>query len=166
MSEAIRNIVVVGGGTAGCVVAARVSEDPAIRTTLLEWGVNDEHVEESRYVRRWLEMLEGEYDLDYRSVPQARGNSEIRQARTKGLQAADWHEGLRQALPDWQQAVAEFAGHDGGSEALDMPTLMGSLEAMPDHGWQRQAVVSRYRLQLLRGSSVARFVQYVDERNG
>lgn len=91
---------------------------------------------------------------------------EIRQARTRGLQAADWHEGLRQALPDWQQAVAEFAGHDGVSAALDLPTLMGSLEAMPDQGWQRQAVVSRYRLQLLRGSSVARFVQYVDERNG
>ena len=80
--------IVVGAGTAGCIVAARVSEDPDTRVTLLEWGVNDADVEESRYVRRWLEMLEGDYDLDYRSVPQTRGNSEIRQARARILGGA------------------------------------------------------------------------------
>ena len=36
MREVQTDVVVVGGGTAGCVVAARVSEDPAIRTTLLD----------------------------------------------------------------------------------------------------------------------------------
>jgi hypothetical protein len=41
--------IVAGGGTAGCIVAARLAE-----------------------------MLEGEYDLDYRSVPQERGNSRLR----------------------------------------------------------------------------------------
>ena len=63
MREVHSDVVVVGGGTAGCVVAARVSEDADTHVTLLEWGGNDEHVEESRYVRRWLEMLEGDYDL-------------------------------------------------------------------------------------------------------
>ena len=91
MREVQSDVVVVGGGTAGCVVAARVSEDADTHVTLLEWGGNDEHVEESRYVRRWLEMLEGEYDLDYRSVPQERGNSGIRQARARILGGCATH---------------------------------------------------------------------------
>jgi choline dehydrogenase-like flavoprotein len=38
---AARNYVVVGGGSAGCVVAARLSEDPAATVTLLEEGPSD-----------------------------------------------------------------------------------------------------------------------------
>ena len=33
--------VVVGGGTAGCILAARLSENPANRVTLLEAGPPD-----------------------------------------------------------------------------------------------------------------------------
>src|SRR5207248_1476559 len=77
--------LVVGGGTAGCIVAARLAEDPAVSVGLVEWGPSDEHEPRARSIRRWAEMLEGEYDLDYRSVPQERGNSGIRQARLRIL---------------------------------------------------------------------------------
>jgi choline dehydrogenase-like flavoprotein len=81
----LADYLVVGGGTAGCIVAARLSEDPDITVTVIEPGPSDEHEPRARDIRRWAEMLEGEYDLDYRSVAQERGNSHIRQARMRIL---------------------------------------------------------------------------------
>jgi choline dehydrogenase-like flavoprotein len=36
-------LVVGGGGTAGCIVAAWLAEDPAVSVGLVEWGPSDEH---------------------------------------------------------------------------------------------------------------------------
>jgi len=77
--------LVLGGGTAGVIVASRLAEQPGVTVTLVEAGPSDADEPRTGAIRRWAEMLEGEYDLDYRSVPNRRGNSHIRQARLRIL---------------------------------------------------------------------------------
>lgn len=109
----IPDYLIVGGGTAGCIVAARLSEDPSVTVTLLEAGPSDADEPRAHDIRRWAEMLEGEYDLDYRSVPQERGNSNIRMARLRilgGCSTANtmitWKP-LRGDLDEWVSLGAE-----------------------------------------------------------
>jgi choline dehydrogenase-like flavoprotein len=111
--------VVAGGGTAGAVVAARLSEDPSVSVALLEWGPDDRHEPRALQIRRWSQMLESEYDLDYASVPQPRGNSGIRQARACILGGCSAHNtmiALRPPRADFDRWVALGAdGWDAGT---------------------------------------------------
>ncbi|GAY17676.1 GMC family oxidoreductase [Mycobacterium sp. shizuoka-1] len=51
-----RSVIVVGGGTAGAVLAARLSEDPLMSVTLLESGATDNYGAEVRDPRRAHEV--------------------------------------------------------------------------------------------------------------
>ncbi len=75
--------LIIGGGTAGCILAARLSEDPATRVTLLEAGPEDRdpwiHIP-AGYARLfasgrydWFHKTEPEPLLNQRSVAWPRG---------------------------------------------------------------------------------------------
>jgi choline dehydrogenase len=83
--------VVVGGGTAGNVVAARLSEDPDVTVCLLEAGPSDVGDDDVLKLDRWMGLLESGYDWDYPVEPQSSGNSFMRHARAKVLGGCSSH---------------------------------------------------------------------------
>ena len=83
--------VIVGGGTAGCIVAARLSEDPSVRVCLLEAGPSDVGDDAILILNRWMQLLDSGYDWDYPIEPQERGNSFLRHARAKVLGGCSSH---------------------------------------------------------------------------
>ena len=62
--------VVVGAGSAGCVVAARLSEDPAARVLLLESGSADS-IPEIALPPAWPSLWGTDVDYAYTTVPQS-----------------------------------------------------------------------------------------------
>ena len=62
--------VVVGGGTAGCVVATRISEDPDVRVLLIEAGRRN-GADAMNVPAMWLSLLGSDFDWGFRTAPQA-----------------------------------------------------------------------------------------------
>jgi choline dehydrogenase-like flavoprotein len=83
--------VVVGGGTAGAVVAARLSEDPSVSVCVLEAGPSDVDDPAILELDRWMALLDSGYDWDYLVEPQESGNSFLRHARAKVLGGCSSH---------------------------------------------------------------------------
>lgn len=112
--------LIIGGGTAGCIVAARLSQDPDVTVTVVEPGPSDVDEPRALDIRRWAEMLEGEYDFDYRSVAQERGNPHIRQARMRILGGCS----TANTMITWRPLAADLDEWVGlGADGWDSATL-------------------------------------------
>ena len=68
--------LVIGAGSAGCTVAARLSEDGTARVLLVEAGGTDQHPDVSDPAR-WPTLLHGPLDWGYVTTPMRHANNRI-----------------------------------------------------------------------------------------
>ena len=64
------DFIIVGGGTAGCVLAHRLSEDPDIRVLVLESGTRMVSSAQIRDPDAWEKLLESSVDWNFKTIPQ------------------------------------------------------------------------------------------------
>ncbi len=108
------NFVVVGGGTAGSVLAARLSEDPGITVCLIEAGSAD-LPDDARDPLRWPALPGGSIDWTYRTIPQ----------RHCGWRVHDWPRGKVLGGSSAINAMAYMRGHPADFDAWNVGGVSG-----------------------------------------
>ena len=115
--------IVVGAGSAGCVLAARLSEDPSIRVLLLEAGPADDSWTIRMPIAQYINYMGGAYNWSFHTVPQPHLNGRRLYApRGKTLGGSSAINGMvyvRGNAMDYERWVDE--GADGWSYAEVLP---------------------------------------------
>ncbi|KAI3397784.1 hypothetical protein diail_10317 [Diaporthe ilicicola] len=102
------DFIVCGGGTAGCVVAARLAEDPSVRLLVLEAGQDNENLENTHMAGGWANNLDGPADWNIISEKGSGiNNRQVKLSRGKflggssGLNGTLCIKGSKQDYDDW-----------------------------------------------------------------
>ena len=131
------DFVIIGGGTSGVVVAARLAEDPETTVCLLEAGPSDAGDSRVLELHNWPNLLGTSLDYDYRIEPQPRGNSRIRHSRGRVLGGCSSHNSAiafrtpAVDLQTWGQRGAAGWGPDDVRPYFDRVLARVTLETAP-----------------------------------
>ncbi|KAM0251631.1 hypothetical protein ACHAP5_001640 [Fusarium lateritium] len=100
--------IICGGGTSGCVVAARLAEDPNVKVLVIEAGQHNEHLENVHMVGGWSQNFDKETDWNVVSVPGSGvNNRQVKLSRGKflggssGCNGTLMVKGMKQDYDDW-----------------------------------------------------------------
>ncbi|UUX96467.1 GMC family oxidoreductase [Aquabacterium sp. J223] len=109
------DFVVCGGGTAGCVIARRLSDDPGVSVLLIEAGGSDQ-VPAVIDTTRWMSNIGSERDWGYRAQPSATLNGRtpvLPMGKVLGggssINGSIWARGHRHDYDDWAEAAGDPA---------------------------------------------------------
>jgi choline dehydrogenase-like flavoprotein len=140
----VRDVVVVGGGAAGCVMAARLTEAGAASVLLLEAGP-DLRTRTPTVFRDGWDIATAEFNWGFESAPDPRGNT-VKVTRTKALGGTSW---MTRFAP--RGAPSDYDAWPKGWHWDDVLPYFTKLEtdvdfgADPWHGDSGPVPVSRYR---------------------
>ncbi len=94
------DVLIIGGGSAGCVVASRLSEDPACKVALVEaggWPADPDIADPLK----WPALQHRAYDWDFRTTPQPFTANRVH----------DWARGRLMGGSSCLNAMAHVRGH-------------------------------------------------------
>ncbi|KAA1477203.1 GMC oxidoreductase [Dentipellis sp. KUC8613] len=114
------DFIIIGGGTAGCVLAARLSEDPSIRVLLLEAGGSATKIQLSRIPSGFSQLFGSKEIYNFTTEP-CEGTAGLShywpRARMLGgctsINAQIYHYGSPDDYDEWERIQA---GQDGAAE--------------------------------------------------
>ncbi|MEM9607163.1 MAG: GMC family oxidoreductase N-terminal domain-containing protein [Actinomycetota bacterium] len=164
MSPATKHVLVVGGGTSGAVLAARLTESPSVRVTLLEAGPDDTVydsvvLDPSRAAEAWAGAA------PIAPTPMAHGDGSILMFQGRvlgGTSAVNGMATLRGLPPDYDDWAARGLDGWGWDDVVDTfiaaerdvdlgaSPLHGDAGPLPVRRWRREEM-SRAQLAFLDG---------------
>ncbi|KAI5357259.1 Putative glucose-methanol-choline oxidoreductase, FAD/NAD(P)-binding domain superfamily [Septoria linicola] len=100
--------IVCGGGTSGCVVAARLAEDPHVRVLVIEAGGHNKDLDNVHMVGGCGQIYGTKHDWKLVSVPQKHANDRVLELHrgkflggSSGVNGALCIRGAKQAFDNW-----------------------------------------------------------------
>jgi asparagine synthase (glutamine-hydrolysing) len=132
--------------------------------TLSGWGVDERDPTADRRLIEFclslpIEMLlhDGQRRPLARAALADRLPHKLLDEKSKGYQAADWHEGLTRHLAEVRDLIEQIGRNEIAASIVDVPKLRSLTERWPRRGWDDPVVMARYRVALLVGLSAGHF---------